>query len=195
MKKGFTLAELVIGIAIIMTAAGFGIANQLNFSERQILEQAGKNMVNALQEARISAQTGTKDENVCGTDPMTSKPMTGWCFSPQAGGGYKIYGGCSADPTPAADVDIFKEKDYVLPEDIEIESYDQNSNFLGTGSDKLVFWPLAKGVGYQDSNDNAITYCLGSSAITSLSALRYKIQVQSGGEILDYGIVSQTDCR
>lgn len=188
MKKGFTLAELIIGIAIVMTAAGFGITNQLNFSERQILEQAGKSMVNALQEARISAQTGTKDENVCGT--INPKSMTGWCFSPQPGNKYRIYGGCSANPTPVSDVDTFKQKEYALPEGIEIESFNEGGSVLVTGSNKLVFWPLARGVGYPPGINNAITYCLRSAQIQSISALRYKIQVKSGGEILDYGIVS-----
>lgn len=183
---GFTLAELVIAVAIIAGVSGFGAANYLNFNEKQTLEQAGKTLKNNLRLAQNSALSGEKDPSVCSNDYK----LTGWCFSPQGDGDtYKVYGGCSNEPTPTTIVTFKDDVSYYLPEGIMVSSFDQAGNVLTGNSNKIVFFPLGRGVGFQNDTISSVIYCLGSSLPSLGAKNKYKLQIRPGGEVADYGIV------
>lgn len=165
--KGFTLIELTIATAILMSLTGFGTASYLNFNEKQVLEQAGKDLKNHLRLAQEKALAGEKDTAVCGTD----KPLDGWCFSKE-GTGYKIYGHCGGETGGAGGV--FRRQDFTLPSGVSLTVYPD---------EKLLFGALSQGA------DREITYCL-SGTFPSLGTQKYKITVKPGGEIIDEGITA-----
>lgn len=56
--KGFTLIEILIAIATLLTIVGFGIAAFINFNEKQTLIQAAKEMQVMLRSAQRKASVG-----------------------------------------------------------------------------------------------------------------------------------------
>lgn len=93
-KKGFTLIELIVVTAIVLSVTGVGTVSYLNYNEKQTLEQSALTIKNNLRLAQQNAISRITNEGVC-----AGKEMAGWCFSPSSSTGnqYKIYGSCT-DP-------------------------------------------------------------------------------------------------
>ncbi len=57
-QNGFTLVELLVAIGVLLLLLGVGIANYLNFNDRQQLVQAAQLVREAFADAQNSARTG-----------------------------------------------------------------------------------------------------------------------------------------
>lgn len=118
MSKGFTFIELIVATGILLGLVGFGTASYVNFNERQILENAAKDLKNTLRVAQENAIAGVKDNEECDPDfdqatgvngPTPAETFRGWCVSPgyapsatapSAGDPfdtYQIYGVCDTN--------------------------------------------------------------------------------------------------
>ncbi|MBI4130606.1 hypothetical protein HY468_04770 [Candidatus Roizmanbacteria bacterium] len=167
--SGFTLVELVISTAILMSVAGFGSASYLNFNEKQVLEQTGKRLVADLRLAQQRALAGEKDKWGC-TVAGVEQPLAGWCVSPgSTGDAYTLYGSCgpvgefSTDPgntepipTPVGGAKTFDPTTRTLPQGVVFRKTaaidaQAKKNVMGistwveTGK-KILFLPLGEGV-------------------------------------------------
>lgn len=175
MNKGFTLVELMIATALLMSLTGFGTAKYLDFNEKQVLEQAGKDLKNHLRLAQKKALSGEKDTAACGTD----KPLDGWCFTTNSSPEFRsefpdkeygIYGHCGGETV--ADTGRFKTQTFDLPSGVSLTV---------SPDEKLLFGALSQGA------DREITYCLSAGTFLSLGGQVYRIKVMPGGEIIDEG--------
>ncbi|HQM16044.1 MAG TPA: prepilin-type N-terminal cleavage/methylation domain-containing protein, partial [Candidatus Woesebacteria bacterium] len=57
-QNGFTLVELLVAIGVLLLLLGVGIANYLDFNDRQQLVQAAQLVREAFADAQNSARTG-----------------------------------------------------------------------------------------------------------------------------------------
>jgi len=196
-REGFTLTELLIVTAVMMTLSGFGISSYVSFNERQVLEQAGKTLKNNLRLVQSNAVSGRVWEE--GDPECSGKYLTGWCFSPQGDKeSYSLYGGCAPDPVPMTAVNTFNVRNTSLPKGIIIKAYDAAGVEIGTDYNKILFKTAADDRVNIYTNGGGstpnLTYCLKSANIPILVNSAYKISITSGGDIQDYGIVPSRSC-
>lgn len=79
--KGYTLIELVISLAVMSVMASIVIAGYANFTQRQKIMAAGKNVMAFIKDAENRVYTGEIDCSVCGgcDDPVTKNyNFIGW---------------------------------------------------------------------------------------------------------------------
>lgn len=57
-RKGFSLIELLVSIAILLLLLGMGIAGYISFNDRQKLSQSAELVREAVESAQVSARSG-----------------------------------------------------------------------------------------------------------------------------------------
>lgn len=210
MSKGFTFIELIIATGILLSLVGFGTASYVNFNERQILEQAAKDLKNNIRVAQQNAISGVKDNDLCDPDGAGSAPaetFRGWCMSPRhddaATSGpydsYQIYGVCDTDESDTT-VKTFPLETGITPFNLP------DGIILTTRS----FSPSVAG-GYEENSENArtrfnvfgndvrladdtytkIVYCLQGTFPSLGLQDTYQITINRSGEINDDGFVDE----
>ncbi len=60
LKAGFTLIELLVSVTITLLMVGGGIAAFVTFNDRQILQNAGREVQTALRSAQVKARAGDR---------------------------------------------------------------------------------------------------------------------------------------
>jgi prepilin-type N-terminal cleavage/methylation domain-containing protein len=127
--KGFTLIELIIVIAILVTLTGFVTANYVQYSEERKLEDAMVNLKSILSLARSKAAAGDIGSYACGN-------FQGYQVSYDSGtNAYTTYICCGATPGATNCSTKFTTATYPLKTNVTIRS----APFT------VVFLPFARG--------------------------------------------------
>lgn len=125
-KSGFTLIEILVTIAISALLVTFGLASYIKFNQRQIVDQAARQIFSDLRLAQNKALSGEKAPSYgCGANPLR-----GWSVKFNTSG-YEIYGECGAVS--------FNNKTYTLSNSLNVTAPLEPNNVL-------TFKPLAGGV-------------------------------------------------
>lgn len=102
MKKGFTLVELLIAIAISALLLGIGLSRYLSFNQNQTLHQAAQNLRNNLRTAANRAMTGEKPTSGCAQLDGYQVTFTVSSYSIQAKCGVGLAGTATTVTLPSA---------------------------------------------------------------------------------------------
>lgn len=155
-SSGFTLIELMISLAIIVTLLGVTFASYARLQQRQILLGAGATLKNVLRDVQSRAVTGEIDCVVCDCGAPAGQLFSGWLLDIST---RELYGKCGASQ--------FSNKSFQLHTDIIV-----TSNI--TPPTQLLFKSFPPGV------DQSAIFCLSHPNLTDQF---YRIQVDPGGEI------------
>lgn len=136
-KAGFTLIELIVVAAIIVTLTGLGIAGYNSFNQKQILKQSAEEVKSNLRDAQNRALSGEKVYPDC-----DNRVLNYWVFTITSATEYKIEGSC--------DSSTFGSKSFTLPNGL---------TFTTTGIN-IYFKPLAHGT----TNSTTVTITLSQSS-------------------------------
>ena len=186
---GFTLIELVVVTAIMLSVAGIGSASYLNFNERQLIETAKEEIKNNIVVAKQKAADGQKDIADCG-----NLPLAGWCLSPDNANAqnYKIYGTCGTDANLPFTTFPVSPLTFSLPNNIHltVQAYDSSAGSWGGNFERVRFNALGTGVTLRDDTLSKVTFCIEGTLPSLGSENKYAISVDKTGEIIDEGFTS-----
>jgi prepilin-type N-terminal cleavage/methylation domain-containing protein len=206
MKKGFTLVELLLSIAIILGISGIGVVSYVKYNERETLRQAALVLKSDLRNAQSKAISGEKNQTICGND----NKLLGWCASTNPGGGtpaigqslYEYYGVCGNVSGGTANVTPFpgsaeNENRFRLPAfvTVSVASHQPNPQIWFTPTDshtsnKVLFSSDTKEAVILNSTGakhDILGYCLESTLPSLGPSTKYIVLVYASGEIVDEG--------
>ncbi|KKR50332.1 hypothetical protein A3A55_02000 [Candidatus Roizmanbacteria bacterium RIFCSPLOWO2_01_FULL_40_14] len=197
-KKGFTLVEILITLAVLGTAVGVGTASYVSFNERQVVEQVALELKNNFKLIQQRALSGEKDITLC-KEGTSTVPLAGWCFSPDEStpgpiDEYLLYGSCGPDTTGGVTPFPANPQRVGLPEGVTIKHYINNSPNIGgrilfeAGKSSIKISGIDPATGLEQDYPDII-YCLESNLPATPNS-QYKITVTEFGEIIDEGFVS-----
>lgn len=202
-KQGFTMIELVIATAILLSLVGFGTSSYINFNERQILEQAGKTLKNNLRLAQQNAITGVKDEGLCNPSGTENRTLTGWCMSPVDAATYRWYGVCDDNEADGNEPATFPVtiNDIEFPQGVtlDVRAFQGNTPAGAPATSledsRLRFNVFGAGVETVEETPgnpfDGVAYCLtGTFPSLAGGQNQYLITVRSSGEIIDEGFTA-----
>jgi prepilin-type N-terminal cleavage/methylation domain-containing protein len=204
MKNGFTFIELIIATAILLSLVGFGTASYVNFNERQVLEQAARDLKNNLRVAQQNAITGVKDNALCdpdGAGPTPAETFRGWCMSPvTTSAAYQIYGVCDTNENDGTVPRTFPGNANIIPvplsNGVTLSAKAAKSGVWGnlndTSNTRVRFNVFGNNTQLADDTYVKVTYCLGSTFPSLGDRKYYAVTVRKSGEIIDEGFTS--DC-
>jgi len=171
MKKGFSLAELLVSLGIVVLLAGAGIATTLRSNEQKKITEAAETVRQAVVQAKSMVAAGKKDCGLCGATGGVcgngDNPLLGWrvavTVSPVT---YELHGECAtvAAPTPTP---YYSSGVKTLPTRVTLTP---------SGAVNILFYPLNKG-----TNLAAPTTFVFSSTMAGLTTKRFTISTQ--GEV------------
>ena len=197
--KGFTLIELIVGTAIIMSLLGFGTASYVGFNERQLVDQTTKTLKNNLRLAQQNALSGVKDISAGSKcTPMGVEiPLSGWCVSPNAdpidptvSRSYYIYGVCDDGLGGSAKVFPANPTAITIPNGVVLEVRSRSgSDPWVSQSERARFNVLGQGVTLSEASYTELGYCIRGT-LPSIQSTHYRIRVSKNGEIFDDGFVT-----
>jgi len=186
------MVELVISTAILMSIAGFGTASYLGFNERQIVEQAGKNLKNDLRLAQQNAINAIKndEEGLC----AANQSLQGWCVSPDnnnvnSSQKYFIYGVCGdGSGIPVSFPSDAIKRTIPRGAQLVVRAKEGGVWKMANGIERARFNTFGQGVQLQNPSYSEIAYCV-QGTLPTLQNVRYQVRVTQTGELIDDGIV------
>lgn len=188
-QYGFTLIELIVVTAIMLTVAGIGSASYMNFNERQVIESAKEDLKTAIIVAKQKATDGEKDSANCG-----DLPLAGWCLSPDDTDrqNYRIYGTCGTQTNLPYTTFPVNPLTSSFPESVRltVKSYDASSGSWVGDFERVRFNPLGSGVTLRDASLSKVTFCIEGTLPSIGTDNKYAISVSETGEITDEGFTS-----
>lgn len=153
MNKGYTLIEILVGITIIGLIFGFGYVSFREFSRRQALAGAVKEIKGDLRLAQALALSGDKP-NECSTY------LKGYNFRVADSSSYKIEASCGAV--------TYEDKTVNLPGNVSISTPTPNP---------ILFKVLGQGTNIPQGTSATLTLTQTGTGITTT------ITISDGGEI------------
>ncbi len=145
-RKGFSLIEILIVIAIFGLTVSLVTASFLTFERNQRLRNAALQLKSDLRQAQNKALSGDKGSgsSVC----PASSTLGGWCMqiSTDAGGDNNTKNTMSGDCRTGAADSAFGSRTILLPQGITV-----SATSLGVGGVNILFQPLASGVSYHNA--------------------------------------------
>jgi prepilin-type N-terminal cleavage/methylation domain-containing protein len=154
--KGYTLIEILVGLTIIGLLFGFGFVSFRDYSRRQALAGAAKQIQGDLRLAQEDALAGQKPDSSFCNDPAS---LNGYDFAVVSTSEYKLEADCTGG--------LVTQKDVVLPADTSIAS-DVNP---------ILFKILGQGTSLGSGQSATIT--LAQTGTNNQAT----VTVSSGGEI------------
>ena len=167
MKKGFTLLELLIAISITAIFLGVGYAGYRDFSRRQEVLVAKRQMISDLRLAQKSALTGNKPTS-CTTD-FQGFDLTLTATSPVT---YQIGANCVNPSSPS---NPFRTV-------IKTVNLGSNISISPTSLSSILFQALGRGVTFSGGG-SSVTYTLSSSALGGASSANQTVVISQYGDI------------
>ncbi len=166
LNSGFTLIELLIVFSLMAILMAVGITSYRNFSQRQILVQAAKELKSNLRLIQQKAITGEKENSATSCrggsawGDFDDRKLDGWYLTLTGTTGYQYYGQCSqgANTYPFGSTSV----------DLQARSIAISVSPAGA---LLRFYPLTKGTA------QAVTYTLTAGSQSQ------QITVSKEGEI------------
>jgi len=133
--KGYSLLEILIVLVIIGVVFSVGIAQFRDFSRRQAVRVAARQLLGDIREIQSQALSGKKPAGCTGTFNGIRFAMTGSSGPPQ----YEIQAQCST-ASPAANVKTLADSVYIqtpLPGDVVFRTVANGTNLVA-GSSRVV---------------------------------------------------------
>ena len=200
LRKGYTLIELLIVIAIFGITISIVTASYLTFERSQRFKNAATQLKSDIRYAQNKALTGDKSQPAC---LASNKVLVGWyvSLSPEAGasGGYSIYSDCQNSDNMQETVEALAPNPRTLPRDVTICDVTDSgiskssgiSVFFQTISPQAVFFqispsfpPFMNGsVLKSTALTGPVEIFLQSSTTACHGAGTYKVVIQRTGEI------------
>lgn len=157
----YTLIEILVGLTIIGLLFGFGFVSFRDFSRRQAISGAAKNIQGDLRLAQGDAVSGQKPEDANCNSPNV---LTGYAFNVVSDIKYSIEADCVGNGTS----NVTDVKDVNLPSDIKLVTPSPNP---------LIFKVLGQGTNLVSGSDWILTL----NQVGTTNTL--DVTVTSGGEI------------
>ena len=153
LKSGYTLIEILVGITIIALIFGFGYVSFREFSRRQALAGAAKEIKGDLRLAQASALSGNKPEDCTGL-------LNGFGFRVESAASYKIEADCGTE--------VYEDKTVNLPDGVSISTPFPNP---------VLFKVLGQGTNIPQGGSAIITLTQAGTGSTLV------VTITDGGEI------------